>query len=422
MTGGTGTARPPRAVAAYATVTGAYWSLMLTDGALRMLVLLHFHVLGFTPLQLAWLFLLYELMGVVTNLAGGWLAQRFGLASTLYAGLACQVAALVALAQLDPGWPVAASVAYVMVVQGVAGIAKDLTKMSAKSAVKVLLPEDAHGRLFDWVAALTGSKNASKGIGFLIGAALLATVGFQAAVLGMAAALAAILVGVLALLPAGLPRGKAKVPFRDVFSKDANVNRLSAARLFLFGARDAWFVVGIPIYFYGVFSDGTPAGMREAFFLVGTFMALWIVGYGFVQGIAPRLLGRGGETVARAVRQAQAWCLALAAIPLALAAAAWTAGTGTDWLTPVLIGGLLAFGVVFALNSALHSFLILAFSTGARVTLDVGFYYMSNAAGRLTGTLLSGLAYQTAGVAGCLAAAGVMALLSWVFALRLSRA
>ena len=174
MTGGTGTARPPRAVAAYATVTGAYWSLMLTDGALRMLVLLHFHVLGFTPLQLAWLFLLYELMGVVTNLAGGWLAQRFGLASTLYAGLACQVAALVALAQLDPGWPVAASVAYVMVVQGVAGIAKDLTKMSAKSAVKVLLPEDAHGRLFDWVAALTGSKNASKGIAFLIGAALLA--------------------------------------------------------------------------------------------------------------------------------------------------------------------------------------------------------------------------------------------------------
>lgn len=49
---------------------------MLSDGALRMLVLLHFNGLGFSLIQLAYLFLLYEIAGIVTNLAAGWLAAR----------------------------------------------------------------------------------------------------------------------------------------------------------------------------------------------------------------------------------------------------------------------------------------------------------------------------------------------------------
>src|SRR6056297_2920131 len=230
--------RRPEGLAAYMVVTAAYWAFMLTDGALRMLVLLHFHTLGFSPIQLAYLFLLYELMGVVTNLSAGWIGARFGVTSTLYAGLILQIGALAALYQLDPGWAAATSVVFVMAVQGLSGVAKDLAKMSAKSAVKLLAPAEERGALFRWVAVLTGSKNAVKGVGFLLGAGLLALAGFETAVLGMAGALVLILAAVALLMPAGLPRGRKGAAFREVFSKDANVNRLSAARLFLFGARD----------------------------------------------------------------------------------------------------------------------------------------------------------------------------------------
>jgi hypothetical protein len=402
---------------AYAVVTAAYWAFMLSDGALRMLVLLHFNAMGFTPIQLAWLFLLYELAGIGTNLAAGWLAARFGLAATLYGGLALQIAALVALAQLDPGWGIAASVTFVMAVQGVSGVAKDLAKMSSKSAVKLLAPE---GGLFRWVARLTGSKNAVKGLGFFLGAALLALAGFEVAVWSMAGVLAAILVAVVLFLPAGLPgRMKAEEAWGGWRSPDARVNRLSLARLFLFGARDVWFVVGIPVYFQSVLSDGTAEGRREAFFLIGGFLALWIIAYGAVQSLAPRLLRGEGETAA--ARQAGVWAGLLVPIPFLLAGAAWAADGPAPWLTATLVAGLLLFGFVFAVNSSVHSYLILAFGSSDRITRDVGFYYMANAAGRLIGTLLSGLSYQLGGLPLCLATAGVMALASWLAVRALGR-
>jgi MFS family permease len=404
---------------AYAAVTAAYWAFMLSDGALRMLVLLHFNALGFTPVQLAWLFLLYEVAGIVTNLAAGWLAARFGLAATLYGGLALQIAALAALAQLDPAWSVGASVAFVMAVQGVSGVAKDLAKMSSKSAVKLLAPTEAGG-LFRWVAALTGSKNAVKGLGFFLGAVLLALAGFKAAVWGMAGALAVILFAVALFLPAGLPgRMKADEAWGGWRSRDARVNRLSLARLFLFGARDVWFVVGIPVYFQAVLSDGSPDGRREAFFLIGGFLALWIIAYGAVQALAPRILGAKAQPEAETTRKAILWAGLLVPIPFLLAGAAWVAGEPQPWLTATLILGLLLFGFVFAVNSSVHSYLILAFGSADRITRDVGFYYMANAAGRLIGTLLSGLSYQTGGLPLCLATAGLMAFASWLAARRL---
>ena len=380
---------------AYIAVTAAYWAFMLTDGALRMLVLLHFHTLGFSPVQLAYLFLLYEVMGIVTNLSAGWLAGRFGLTSTLYAGLAIQIVALIALAGLDPAWPAAASVAFVTVVQGLSGIAKDLAKMSSKSAVKVLAPQ-TEGALFRWVALLTGSKNAVKGAGFFLGAALLGLIGFRASVIGLAVALAAILAAIAAFMPRGLPAGKKGTKVSAVIPEDARIRALSLARMFLFGARDTWFVVGIPVFFYGVLSDGTPEGARRAFFLIGGFMALWIIGYGAVQASAPRLLRAQTATPAQTIHAARLWVGILTSIPALLALAAWMAIPG---LTAVIVLGLLAFGGVFALNSALHSYLILAFSRTERVTMDVGFYYMSNAAGRLLGTLLSGVSFQMGGAA-----------------------
>ncbi|MHC0052708.1 organoarsenical effux MFS transporter ArsJ [Actibacterium sp. D379-3] len=412
------TAKKTDGMAAYVAVTAAYWAFMLSDGALRMLVLLHFHTLGFSAIQLAYLFLFYEFMGMVTNLSAGWLAARFGLTSTLYAGLVLQIGALVALAQLDPGWAVVTSVIYVMAVQGVSGAAKDLAKMSSKSAVKLLAPS-GDGALFRWVAVLTGSKNAVKGIGFLLGAVLLGVLGFTPSVLAMAVVLAVILIAVALFMPAGLPRGKKGTRFSEVFSKDPNINRLSAARMFLFGARDVWFVVGIPIYFYAVLSDGTEAGNRAAFFQIGTFMALWIIAYGAVQAWAPKLLGAKDKSLQAITGLAARWVGLLTLIPFALAAAALWADGPQIWLTVTLVVGLLIFGFVFAVNSSLHSYLILAFTKADRVTMDVGFYYMSNAAGRLLGTLLSGVSYQIGGLPLCLATAGAMAGASFVIVRRL---
>jgi hypothetical protein len=409
----TQTATRPEGLSAYIAVTAAYWAFMLTDGALRMLLLLHFHTLGFSPVQLAYLFVLYEIAGVVTNLCAGWIAARFGLTSTLYAGLGLQVLALLALSRLDPNWAVGASVVFVMLVQGASGVAKDLAKMSSKSAVKLLAPSEGGG-LFRWVALLTGSKNMVKGAGFLLGAALLATVGFVWAVLGMAAILAVILLAVLLAMPAGLPKGRKGAKFSEVFSKSANVNWLSATRVFLFGARDVWFVVGIPIYFYAVLSDGTTAGNRAAFFMIGTFMAGWVILYGLVQANAPRILRAKDRCAAELIGAARSWGWGLVAVPMALTLAALVGGEPQPWLTGMLVAGLLAFGAIFAVNSSLHSYLILSFTRAERVTMDVGFYYMANAGGRLAGTLLSGLTYQAGGLPLMLGTATIMVAVSAV--------
>ena len=404
---------------AYLAVTAAYWSFMLTDGALRMLVLLHFHTLGFSPIQLAYLFVLYEVAGMATNLSGGWVAARFGLTSTLFVGLGLQVLALCALTQLDPNWTVNISVVFVMLVQGASGVAKDLTKMSSKSAVKLLAPKE-EGRLFRWVALLTGSKNVVKGCGFLLGAGLLASVGFLWSIVGMASVLGLILVTLLLFMPPGLSKGRKKAKFSEVFSKSHNVNWLSAARIFLFGARDVWFVVGIPIYFYAVLSDGTATGNYEAFFLIGTFMSFWIILYGVVQAMVPKLLQADSRSEQELVSATRNWGLILFLILMILAITSFFLQENSLWLTRVLVAGLTIFGAVFAMNSSLHSYLILAFTQSERVTMDVGFYYTANAAGRLLGTLLSGWTYQIVGLVGCLTTATLMVGVSVLATIRLN--
>ncbi|WP_394355370.1 organoarsenical effux MFS transporter ArsJ [Halocynthiibacter styelae] len=405
-------------MAAYVAVTAAYWAFMLSDGALRMLVLLHFHSLGFSPVKLAFLFVFYEIAGIVTNLSAGWLAARFGLTSTLYIGLFIQICALIALAQLNPEWAMVFSVIFVMLVQGASGVAKDLAKMSSKSAVKLLAPAEGDG-LFRWVAMLTGSKNAVKGLGFLLGAAMLALWGYYAAIWGMAGVLALILIAIIWKMPAGLPAGRKDAKFSEVFSKNRNINWLSFARVFLFGARDVWFVVGIPVYFHSVLSDGTHEGARAAFFLVGSFMAIWVILYGGVQASAPKLLRASTRTSSDLTNLAQRWVLMLALVPATLALTVWLVDMPAAWLTTLLVVGLLIFGALFAVNSSLHSYLILAFTTGDRVTMDVGFYYMANAAGRLLGTVLSGVSYQIGGLPACLGTAAVLLLVSSLGAGRL---
>ncbi len=381
----------------YAIVTAAYWAFTLTDGALRMLVLLHFNQLGYSPVQLAFLFLLYEFFGIVTNLVGGWVASRTGLRFTLVLGLFLQTIALAALAMLNPAWAVSVSVAYVMTCQALSGIAKDLTKMSAKSAVKVLVPKGDDSGLFKWVAVLTGSKNALKGAGFFVGGVLLSSFGFRGALLAMAAAVFVVLLGVVTALPAAIGQAKKKAAFAGILSNSSGINRLSLARLALFAARDVWFVVSVPIFLSSV--------LGWSFAYVGGFMAVWVIAYGVVQGVSPAILANvtGGHAPGPGLA---------ATLGFGLAAVTMAIPIGLRLQTPAaltMVGGLVIFGVVFALNSSVHSYLVLAYSESDRVSLSVGFYYMANACGRLLGTLLSGLLYQTAGVAGSLWGAVVLA-------------
>jgi len=373
----------------YALVTGAYWADTLADGASRMLVLFYFFERGYSPFKVAMLFLFYEVFGIITNLVGGFLAARLGLRATLIGGLSVQLAALGMLAVPPASWLV---VPYVMAAQALSGIAKDLTKMSSKSAVKLIVPEDAPGTLYKWVAILTGSKNALKGVGFFVGALLLSVVGFRVALALLAGMIAIALIAVLTLMREDLGRPDAAAKFRHMFSNNPAVNRLAAARIFLFASRDVWFVVALPVFFRSE-HDWT-------FWQAGGFLALWTIGYGIVQASAPRLLRRRSEEHGSDPDGGTAMRLAfvLAVWPAAIATAI---SVGADPVLSVVIG-LLIFGVVFALNSAVHSYLILAYADGDKVAMNVGFYYMANAGGRLIGTVLSGAVYMWQGLEACL--------------------
>ncbi len=365
----------------YLLITFNYWNFTITDGALRMLVVLHFHQLGYSALEVAALFLFYELFGVITNLTGGWLGARLGLNRTMNLGLGLQIIALGMLTVPST----MLSVAWVMTAQAMSGIAKDLNKMSAKSSIKMLVKDGGQSTLYKWIAILTGSKNALKGLGFFVGGLLLATVGFQKAMLIMAAVLLVVLLLSLKMLDQDIGKAKTKAKFSELFSKSRPVNILSAARLFLFGARDVWFVIALPVYLGSTFGWSSTE--------VGSFLALWVIGYGFVQGIAPKLTGSNSDG-----RSAMVWALGLAFITAFVAY-----GVQSGWQPQmVIVVGLMIFGALFAINSSLHSYLIVAYAREDGVSLDVGFYYMANALGRLLGTVLSGWLFEASGLVLCL--------------------
>ncbi|WP_163833778.1 organoarsenical effux MFS transporter ArsJ [Spartinivicinus ruber] len=380
-----GLASLPPVIRQYLLVTGNYWAFTLTDGTLRMLVVLHFHGLGYTPLEIALLFLFYEFFGVVTNLVGGWLGAFLGLNKTMNIGLAMQVIAL-SMLLVPTSW---LTVPWVMAAQALSGIAKDLNKMSAKSAIKLLVPSHAQNILYKWVAILTGSKNTLKGVGFFLGGALLSLLGFQGAIGVMVILLALAWLFSLVMLKKDLGKATNKPKFSDIFSKSRAVNALSAARLFLFGARDVWFVVALPVYLAVTFNWGH--------WHVGGFLALWVIGYGFVQSIAPKLTGKDAQHVPDG-KTALVWASILLVIPVLIALSL----TFSIYPLAGLLGGLLIFGGLFAINSSLHSYLIVSYASEDGVSLDVGFYYMANAMGRLVGTVLSGWIYQTVGLTACL--------------------
>jgi predicted MFS family arabinose efflux permease len=369
-----------------------------------MLVLLHFYRLGYSPFTLAFLFLLYEAAGVLANLIGGWLAARFGITRMLSVGLATQIIGFLLLSMLSPDWAAGLSVAWVVLAQGVCGVAKDLTKTASKSAIKITAGE-ASGQLFKWVAWFTGSKNAMKGVGFFLGGLLLDLLGFRGALWAMAALLAVVLVAVLASLPPMMGKSRASKSARELFAKNRAINLLAAARVVLFGARDVWFVVGVPVFLYA--SGWT-------FTMVGGFLALWTIGYGLVQAIAPSLVKRSSDGLSTEVPAARLWSGLLALVPIALALAVTFAVPHLTW---VVVIGLGVFGFAFAVNSSVHSYLILAYAGSEKAAEDVGFYYAANAMGRLIGTLLSGVLYQWGGLLAALIGSAVMLVLCWLVTL-----
>lgn len=385
----------------YLIVTASYWGFTLVDGALRMLVLFHFFSLGYSPFTLAFLFLLYEFAGIVANLSGGWFATRYGIPRMLAVGQGLQVAGLLMLSALDPGWTLALSVAWVVAAQGIAGLAKDFTKTASKSAIKATSAAGS-GQLFKWVAYFTGSKNAMKGVGFFVGGLLLEALGFNGALWLMAAVIGAIFLAGLVALPRQLGKAKSSKTMREFFAKSRGVNLLAAARIFMFGAREVWFMVGLPVFLYA-------AGWK--FIEVGGFLAAWTIGYGMVQAIAPALVARSSDGLSREIQHARLWAGLLLAVPVILAVLLRDPSLGRPDL--VVAVGLAIFGLPFAVNSSLHSYLILAYAGSEKPAEDVGFYYAANAAGRLLGILLSGALYQTGGIVACLVGAAAMLLICW---------
>jgi MFS family permease len=401
-----------RAVRNYAIVTAAYWGFTLTDGALRMLVLLHFYKLGYSPFTLAFLFLLYEAAGVLANLIGGWLATRYGIQRMLSVGLVTQITGFTLLSLLNPAWTAAMSVAWVVVAQGICGVAKDLTKTASKSAIKLTqaqakAQDQGNNQLFKWVAWFTGSKNAMKGIGFFLGGLLLQALGFQHALWSMAGLLLLVLAGVVLSVPPLMGKSKASKSAKELFAKSEGINQLAAARVALFGARDVWFVVGVPVFLY---SQGWN------FTMVGGFLAAWTIGYGLVQALAPNLVRRSPDGLSTEVPAARTWSLVLALIPVAIAIVVWQDVPNLQWW---VVGGLSLFGFAFAVNSSVHSYLILAYAGSEKAAEDVGFYYAANALGRFFGTLMSGLLYQWGGLLCALVGSALMLLVCWMLTLAL---
>jgi MFS family permease len=389
----------------YAIVTAAYWGFTLSDGALRMLVLFTFFKLGYSPFTLAFLFLLYEAAGILANMIGGWLATRYGIKRMLMAGLSTQITGFLILSAMQPGWDTAFLVAWVVLAQGICGVAKDLTKTASKSAIKLTEAEakgDGQGRLFKWVAWFTGSKNAMKGIGFFLGGVLLEALGFGPSLWLMAGALALVLAGVVLSLPALKGKAKASKSARELFGKSRGVNLLALARIGLFGARDVWFVVGVPVFLYA-------AGWT--FPMVGAFLAFWTIGYGVVQASAPAVIKRSADGLSSEVPAAQWWSFAVMLVPVLLIG---LISIGLPRPDLILVLGLCLFGFAFAVNSSVHSYLILAYAGSEKAAEDVGFYYAANAAGRFLGTLLSGLLYQWGGINACLLGSALMLATCWL--------
>ena len=393
----------------YITVTLNYWVFTFTDGALRIIVLLHFYKEGFSPFLIALLFLSYEFAGVFTNLIGGWLSTNYGIKRMLGVGLVIQSLGLVCLSVVNTAWGTVIATVWILFCQGLCGVAKDFTKTASKSAIKLTSDklegiESKDSRLFRWVAWFTGSKNAMKGIGFLGGGLLLTVFGFQNSLWLMAFLIVLIFIFTMAQLPEMFGKKKASKTIKSFFSKNKVVNNLALIRIFLFGARDVWFVVALPVFLY---SSGW------TFIQVSGLMAFWTIFYGFIQAVTPKIIP---ESESRVIgKRLRNWMFGLSVIPVILY---FVVVSETPFSVAYVIFGLFLFALLFAINSSFQSFLIVEYSSQDKTAEDIGFYYSANAIGRFVGTLLSGYLFQLGGFSYALFGSALMLIIGWIISLR----
>jgi MFS family permease len=434
----------------FVIISSSYLLFTITDGAIRMIVLLHAYNKSFSALEVSITFTLYELAGVFTNLAAGFMGAKWGIKLTLISGLSLQLLSYGLLFAWQDDWTKRESIIFVTVAQMFAGIAKDLTKLGGKTVTKLVTPEQKETHLFKLVSLITGWKNSLKGVGYFLGSALL-SVSYELA-LGFMMGLV-VLAMPWAILGLDKSLGTAKkrnASWKEVFNlENRRLNILSLARLFLFASRDFWFEVPLPFFLRSPSCDGlgtsscllnencgngavcgesgfceniNPGGGCGGLGLnrvvVGAFLGGYIILYGQVQAWTPQLVtGPLKQTPPNKLTEVF-WGLINCIPTLVMAivmtwAPAFEAGDTaamTIWLIVVIV----TFAIIFAINSSIHSFLVVNYASKDKVAVSVGFYYMSNAIGRLLGTLGSGILYTYVGdfvgpLAGSDAVAGLAA-------------
>jgi hypothetical protein len=400
-------------------ITITYLLFTVTDGAVRMLVLLHAYNKGFTAMEVAIMFTLYELMGAVTNLAAGVAGSKWGIRATLISGLLLQIVGLGMLYGWSDDWSKGEAIVYVTIAQAMCGIAKDLTKLGGKTVTKLVTPEEKQVRLFKLVSALTGYKNSLKGVGYFMGAALLDW-SYEAAISVNIGFIIVALPFAIFGLTTQLGRVASKnITLAAVFKQSDNINYLSLARLFLFGSRDLWFEVPLPFYLR------SPEGLGWPRAAVGALLASYIIIYGQCQSYSPQLVLAPLKQSPPNKWACILWNAVLAVCPIFMGAMALTSmydepGDSSTGKVATLMIGVFSFAIIFAINSAVHSYLVVKYAEGNKVAMNVGFYYMANAFGRLTGTIISGALYSYVGsnvndgLAACFLASLVFVVISTV--------
>lgn len=381
----------------FAIISVSYLLFTITDGAVRMIVLLHAYQQQFSALDVAIMFSMYEAAGIITNLAAGMLGARWGIKTTLLWGLTVQLFGLGMLFGWQEDWSKAEAIIYVTASQMLCGVAKDLTKLGGKTVTKLVTPEGKNSSLFKLVSLITGWKNSLKGAGYFLGAATVGVNYYMSLGILCGLVVAAMPWAIIGLSNQLGRTRKENVSFSQLFNNNHNINTLSLSRVFLFASRDLWFEVPLPF-----FLRSAESGIGWSRALTGAFLAIFIIVYGQVQSWTP-------QVVLQPLRQSPPdkygafWWAASLVVPLSILGGIMLGtgiyGPGVDPAPAIVAITVLlySFCVLFAVNSAIHSYLIVRYAQSDKVAMQVGVYYASNALGRLVGTMLSGVLYTYAG-------------------------
>jgi MFS family permease len=384
-----------RAIKPFVVISASYLLFTVTDGGIRTIVLFNAFQRKFSAFEVSIMFVLYELAGTFTNFLAGIAGARWGLKATMLAGLFLQLGGIGMLFGWSEKFTKEQAIIFVTIAQMLSGISKDLVKLGGKAVTKLVTPDSKQGVLYKRVSMITGLKNSLKGVGYFLGGALVQWSYFGALGVMMGIVLLAIPWPALGL-ESGLGRTRREnITWRSVFKKNHNIQALSAARFFLFASRDAWFDVPLPFYLRSKEGFGWERAAAAA------LLGAWIILYGQVQSWTPQLVAKPLKQFPANKYHAALWAGINAVIPLVLGCFLQFSDIfrahDVRAMMPILLVGVFVFAIIFAINSSIHSYLAVKYSEGDKIAVDIGFYYMSNSAGRLFGTLVGGALFEFVG-------------------------